>query len=134
MHGGGDLAAATSIAVEMVGSMGLGGSLISFRAMDGGPLAGNLAASVLADEQGREAVERLLAEQKQEVTTLLAGNRHVIEALRDQLLERNELVDDEITDVIEKAMSSEPGQVRTIIDLRDEDLVIQRSSDRVGDR
>ncbi|MFW2338619.1 MAG: AAA family ATPase [Acidimicrobiia bacterium] len=130
----GDLAAATSIAVEMVGSMGLGGSLISFRAMDGGPLAGNLAASVLADEQGREAVERLLAEQKQEVTTLLAGNRHIIESLRDQLLERNELVDDEITDVIEKAMSSEPGQIRTIIDLRDEDLVIQRSSDRVGDR
>ncbi len=122
----GDLAAATSIAVEMVGSMGLGGSLISFRALDGGPLAGNLAATVLADESGRHAVDEILNAQKQEVTTLLAGNRHIIEALRDQLLLRNELVDEEILDVIEGAAAPGETEVRTIIDLRDEDLVIHR--------
>ncbi len=120
----GDLAAATNIAVEMVGSMGMGESLISYRALDGGPLAGNLAATVLGDEHGRVAVDRLLAEQKQEVTTLLAGNRHIIEALRDALLERNELVDEEIIEVVEAAQGIAPKAVRTIIDLRDEDLVV----------
>ncbi len=120
----GDLAAATNIAVEMVGSMGMGGSLISYRALDGGPLAGNLAATVLGDEHGRTAVDRLLAEQKQEVTTLLSGNRHIIEALRDALLERNELVDEEIIEVVEAAQGIAPPAVRTIIDLRDEDLVV----------
>jgi ATP-dependent Zn protease len=122
----GDLATATSIAVEMVGSMGMGGSLISYRALDGGPLAGNLAATVLADEHGRKAVDGLLASQKQEATTLLAGNRHIIEALRDQLLLRSELVDEEIIDVIEGAVAVGSGAIRTLIDLRDEDLIIQR--------
>ena len=122
----GDLAAATSIAVEMVGSMGMGGSLISYRALDGGPLAGNLAATVLADDHGRKAVDGLLDSQKQEVTTLLAGNRHIIEALRDQLLLRSELVDEEIIDVIEGAVAVGSGAIRTLIDLRDEDLIIQR--------
>jgi ATP-dependent Zn protease len=128
----GDLAAATTIAVEMVGSMGLGGSLISFRALDGGPLGGNLAAIVLADDQGRKAVDELLAAQKQEVTALLSGNRHIIEALRDQLLLRNELVDDEIIDVIEGALAVDSGKIRTIIDLRDEELLIHRHPDDPG--
>ena len=128
----GDLAAATTIAVEMVGSMGLGGSLISFRALDGGPLSGNLAAAVLADDQARRAVDELLAAQKQEVTALLSGNRHIVEALRDQLLLRNELVDDEIIDVIEGALAVDGGKIRTIIDLRDEDLVIHRHPDDPG--
>ena len=125
----GDLAAATNIAVEMVGSMGLGGSLISFRALDGGPLAGNLAATVLADDQGRKAVDDLLTSQKQEVSSLLAANRHIIEALRDELLIRSELVDEEILNVIEAAIAVGTGEVRTIIDLRDEDLVIHRAPD-----
>ena len=122
----GDLAAATNIAVEMVGSLGLGGSLISFRALDGGPLAGNLASTVLGDEQGRRAVDELLASQKQEVVALLSGNRHIVEALRDQLLLRSELVDEEIIDVIEGAVAVGSGKIRTIIDLREEDLLIQR--------
>lgn len=122
----GDLAAATSIAVEMVGSMGLGGSLISYRALDGGPLAGNLAATVLADEHGRRAVDALLNDQKQKTVDLLAVNRHIIEALRDALLDRKELVDEEILEVIEGAIHAGGDELRTIIDLRDEDLVVYR--------
>lgn len=106
---GGDLANATGIAVEMVGSLGLGGSLISFRSLDGGPFGGNLAHQVLADRRARESVDQLLNDAKADVRRLLSGNRHVIEALRDALLDRDELVDEEIVEVIEKAGPTELG-------------------------
>jgi cell division protease FtsH len=99
----GDLAAATNLAVEMVGSMGLGGSLISFRSLDGGPFAGNLVAKVLSDSKARDAVDDLLAEQKAVVTGLLSENRHLVLALRNALLEKNELVEREIISTIEEA-------------------------------
>jgi ATP-dependent Zn protease len=101
----GDLATATEIAVEMVGSMGLGNSLISFRAVDQGITGGNLAATVLSDDRARQAVDALLFEQKAVVTALLRDNRHLIEALRDALLERDELVGREILEVLETATS-----------------------------
>ena len=99
----GDLATATGLAVEIVGSLGLGGSLISFRALDDGPLGGNLVAKVLADDRARQAVDDLLREQKEKVVALLAAHRHVVEALRDALLDREELVGREILEVIEEA-------------------------------
>ena len=99
----GDLATATSIAAELVGTMGLGGSLVSFRAVESGPLGGNLVAKVLADDRARTSLERILEEQKELVTGMLADHRHLIEALRDALLDREELVDREITEVLEKA-------------------------------
>jgi cell division protease FtsH len=101
----GDLATATNIAVEMVGSLGLGDSLISFRAVDHGVVGGNLAAAVLADEHARAAVDSLLTEQKQVVASLLQDNLHLIEALRDELLENDELVESEILEVLEAARS-----------------------------
>jgi cell division protease FtsH len=110
----GDLATATTLAAEMVGSMGLGGSLISFRALDDGPLGGNLVAKVLADGPARETVDRLLTEQKELVTVLLTAHRPVLEALRDALLERDELVGREILEVIEAAADGR----RLILDLR----------------
>ena len=100
----GDLATATNIAAEMVGALGLGGSLVSFRAVEDGPLGGNLVAKVLADDGARQAVENLLDRQKQIVSSLLRDNLHLIEALRDALLEHDELVEREILDVIEGAL------------------------------
>ena len=110
----GDLAAATGLAVELVGSLGLGGSLISFRALDDGLLGGNLVAKVLADDRAREAVDRLLAEQKEQVTALLAAHRHLVEALRDALLQHDELVGREIIQVIERAQEERD----LVVDLR----------------
>jgi len=110
----GDLATATQIAVEMVGSMGLCGSLISFRALDGGPLGGNLVAKVLSDPVARRSVDDLLNEQKEIVVTMLGEHRHLVEALRDALLERDELVGREIIEVLE-ASCAEPDLV---VDLR----------------
>lgn len=109
-----DLSAATTLAAEMVGSMGLGGSLISFRAVDAGPLGGNLAARVLADPAARQAMDLLLTEQKQAVTDLLIAHRPILERLREVLLERHELVGREILEVIEDAARER----RVIIDLR----------------
>ncbi|HXF72943.1 MAG TPA: AAA family ATPase [Actinomycetota bacterium] len=101
-----DLAAATEIAAKMVGAFGMAGSLISFEAMAEGPVGRrNLVARVLADEAGKRAVEDLLAAQRERVAELLEENRDVVEALRDALLERDELVGDEIREVIEKALA-----------------------------
>jgi len=120
----GDLSAATQVAAEMVGSLGLGGSLVSFRALDNGPLGGNLVAKVLADRQGRASVESILAENKGEVGSLLAQNRHIVEALRDALLTRHELIGDEILDVIREAETARTGDAVAIIDLREEEYPV----------
>ena len=63
----------------------------------------NIVAKVVADEKGREAVEAILNGAKDEVGRLLRGHRHVLEALRDALLLREELIGDEILDVIRQA-------------------------------
>ena len=98
-----DLAYATDLAVQMVGAAGMGGSLVSYAASGGGLLDGGLGARVLGDAQGRQAVEELLARQQVAVRQLLARNRDLVEALRDALLERHELIGREITDVLEQA-------------------------------
>ncbi len=54
-----DLAHATTLAANMVGSFGMAGSLISFDALSNGPLGGaNLVAKVLGDADGQTAGRR----------------------------------------------------------------------------
>jgi ATP-dependent Zn protease len=95
----------------MVGSLGMGPSLISYDAMAVAG-AGNIAAKVLSNDAGREAVDHLLEEARDVARSLLAANVHILEALRDALLERDELVGDEILEVIRAAESE-------VIDLRE---------------
>ncbi|MGH8937013.1 MAG: AAA family ATPase [Acidimicrobiia bacterium] len=123
-----DLQAATEIASEMVGSLGLGSSLVSFRAFDTGRLGGNLVAKVLGDREGRKEVAAILERQKGEVTRLLSAHHHLVEALRRSLLEREELVDDEIIEVLRKAEAG--GGV--VVDLRQEEPAVYRPSPTVG--
>jgi ATP-dependent Zn protease len=111
----GDLISATQVAAELIGSMGLGGSLISYRASDTGPLGGNLVAKLIADPEARRAMDGLLDEQKDLVTGLLSQNRHLVAALRDALLDREELVGREIIEVIEAA--ADRGGI--VVDLRE---------------
>jgi cell division protease FtsH len=102
-----DLAHATTLAANMVGSFGMAGSLISYDAVTHGPIGGaNLVAKVLADAEGKKGVEDILAAQKERVEAALAENRDVHAALRDALLERDELVREEILEVIEKAIAN----------------------------
>ena len=109
---GGDLLYATNAAAEMVGAHGMNGSLVSYMAIQNSSFSDtNIVGRVLADERGRDAVEALLQAQKVEAKRLLEENRHLVEALRDALLERHELVGTEITDVLEQAARP------TVIDL-----------------
>ena len=101
-----DLAYATKVAAMMVGSFGMGRSLISYEAVESGPLNENTVAKVLSSEEGYKEVDRLLSMSKSEVRSLLDANRHLIEALRDALLERDELIGDEILEVLRVAEAS----------------------------
>ncbi|MDQ1465781.1 MAG: cell division protease FtsH [Actinomycetota bacterium] len=98
-----DLSHATTIAAQMVGSFGMAGSLVSFEAVENGPINQGIVGKVLANDDGRRAVERLLGQAKADTRALLDENRHLVEALRDELLEHEELVGDEITDVRREA-------------------------------
>jgi cell division protease FtsH len=100
---GGDLLYATKVAAQMVGASGMTESLVSFAAVGSSPYGEDMVGRVLGDGQGRELVEDLLAQQKMLVRGLLGANRHLVEALRDALIERHELVGHEITDVLEAA-------------------------------
>ena len=101
---GGDLSYATTVAAQMVGAVGMGGSLVSLAAVQNGALAdSNLVGRVLSDPAGRSAVESILSDQKQVAKELLTANSHIVEALRDALIERHELVGRQIRDVIESA-------------------------------
>ncbi len=111
---GGDLLYATNVAAEMVGSCGMIDSLISFAAVQNSSLNdSNIVGRVLADPAGRAAVEDLLQSQKVIVKAILEENAHLIAALRDALLEREELIGHEITDVLTGA------QDQQVIDLRE---------------
>ncbi|MHB8681837.1 MAG: AAA family ATPase [Acidimicrobiales bacterium] len=97
-----DLQAATNAACQMVGAFGMGDSLVSLVALEA-PTAGNVVAKVLASDKERQQVETMLQEAKFRVRKMLEEHRHVVEALRDALLEREELVANEILDVITAA-------------------------------
>jgi len=109
----GDLTAATRTAAIMVGALGLGDSLISFDAANMGNGA-DVVAKVLASDQARAATEKILDESKARVTNMLSENRHLVEALRDALLEREELISEEILEVLAKAVADDDDLVLDI--------------------
>jgi ATP-dependent Zn protease len=97
----GDLVGATRIACTMVGGMGMGDSLLSVAAASGGPLGGSLVDKVLADERTRERADSLLRDAYNDARAVLTKEEAVMNALRDALMERSELVGSEIIEVIE---------------------------------
>jgi len=94
----GDLQAATTSACQMIGQLGMGTTLVSSSAME--VPAGGIVSKVLANDGTRAEVEELLAASKASVTQMLDAHRHVVEALRDALLDRQELIGEEIVSVI----------------------------------
>ncbi len=121
---GGDLLYATNVAAQMVGACGMTGSLVSYAAVQNSSFNdANLVGRVLADSRGRDAVEALLQEQKATVRGLIEDNRHLVEALRDALLERHELLGAEITDILRAAAATAPADV---VDLTDQAVTLRR--------
>ncbi|MGH9047914.1 MAG: AAA family ATPase, partial [Acidimicrobiales bacterium] len=101
----GDLASATATACQMVGVLGMGSTLI-VDTSSSLTRPGDVASNVLRNDAGRDEVELLLSRSKCEALSMLEENRHVVEALRDALLEREELVGPEILAVIQTATPS----------------------------
>jgi ATP-dependent Zn protease len=118
-----DLEAATDAAAKMVGAFGMAGSLISIEAAKT-PGSPNLVAKVLSDDAARVAVEEILRAARDDVRSLLSAHTHVVEALRDALLDREELVGDEIVEVMSGALepcvapASNGGPADEVLDLR----------------
>ena len=127
---GGDLLYATNVAAQMVGACGMAGTLVSYAAVQHSALADtNIVGRVLGDPTGRAQVEELLQEQQAAARALVTGSRHLVAALRDALLAREELVGEEITAVLEAAQAVGPevtsgaappvGPPPEVVDLRD---------------
>jgi cell division protease FtsH len=110
----GDLTYATNVAAQMIGAAGMGETLISFAAAPGSPMGGgDLVSRVMGDGEGRRMMEELLTARKEVTRELLGQNRHLVEALRDALVERHELIGGEIDRVLTAA------QRERTVDLRD---------------
>jgi cell division protease FtsH len=108
----GDLQSATEYAAAMVGAYGMGDELISYM---GSATPGSIIDKVLGSEDARKEVSRVLKEAKAVAVSVLTENAHVLEALRDALLERDELIGPEITTVIEDAITAkEASEVRLL--------------------
>jgi cell division protease FtsH len=107
-----DLVNATRNAATYVGVYGMGKSLVSLAAAGPGPFGdADPIGRVLADRGRSAEVEELLAECKQNVRNLLLKKRHVVEGVRDALLEREELVGDEIEMLMAELGEREPLEV-----------------------
>ncbi len=96
----GDLIAATTIGAQMIGACGMGESLISIAAAGNGILSGGLVEKVLADREARAELDALLDSSRAAARLIVVAHGAVVEALRDALLQRDELVGPEITAVI----------------------------------
>lgn len=104
----GDLRAATTWAATMIGSLGMDGSLFSYEAVET-PHA-NIVAKLSSTDDGKARIEALLDRSRTEVRSMLTDNRHVVEGLRDVLLDKQELIGDEITDAIAAVAAAAPAR------------------------
>jgi cell division protease FtsH len=106
-----DLQAATQIAAVYVGVYGMGKSLISAAAVNDPMMGGSPVAAVLSDPDRRKEVDGILNECRKRVRALLAEKTHVVEGVRDALLEREELIGDEIEALMAELGEREPIDV-----------------------
>jgi cell division protease FtsH len=96
-----DLVNATRNAAAYIGIYGMGRSLVSAAAMGGGPFGdGDPISSVLSDGERRKEIDALLDECRNRTRALLLNKRSVVDGVRDALLEREELIGDEIEELM----------------------------------
>src|SRR5262249_31605812 len=79
-------------------------------AVDDGPItATNIVGKVMGDTDAKREAEGILTAQKERALEVIGANRDIVEALRDALVERDELIGDEILDVINGAVARRGG-------------------------
>jgi cell division protease FtsH len=103
-----DLQNATRIACTYVGVTGMGRSLISVAALQPTMMDGDPIRAVLSDPERKKEVDELLESCRSQVRQLLETKRHVVEGVRDALLEREELIGDEIEELMAELGEREP--------------------------
>jgi cell division protease FtsH len=91
----GDLQQATWAAATMVGLFGMGKGLYSFGTLPN-EMAGSSIGALLRDGKVREEANGILAGARKEIEALLREKSAMVEGVRDALLEREEIVGDEI--------------------------------------
>jgi cell division protease FtsH len=106
-----DLVNATRNAAAYVGLFGMGKSLVSVGAMGPTMMDGDPIRSVLSDRDRSKEVDALLHECRARVRTLLQKKRVVVEGVRDALLEREELIGDEIEALMAELGEREPIEI-----------------------
>jgi cell division protease FtsH len=102
-----DLRNATFRAAQYVGAYGMGDKLASVAASQKG--AEDIVAAVMGSKERGAELEAMLQELKAETTALLTEHRYLTDALADALVEKGELVGEEITDLFEEAERLETG-------------------------
>ncbi|MEQ1698977.1 MAG: AAA family ATPase [Ilumatobacteraceae bacterium] len=98
-----DLATATELAAELVGTLGAGSSLFSLQAarMEG---ADNLVTKVLRDERARATADELLHAAADRAACTMLEHRRALLALADALCEADELSGDDVHAIVAGAM------------------------------
>ena len=91
-----DLRQATWAAATMVGLFGMGKELYSFGTIPNELVGGTSVGALLRDGEVREQANQILAEARSEVEGLLRERSTIVEGVRDALLEREEIVGEEI--------------------------------------
>ena len=94
-----DLAAATTIASQLVGQLGTGPGLLSLEAA-AIPTAANLVAKVLSDETSRNAAEALLTEGSERAALMTSKYREALLRIADGLCENDELEGHQIKAIV----------------------------------
>jgi cell division protease FtsH len=107
-----DLVNATRTAAAYVGLFGMGKSLASVAAAGPSPFGDvDPIGRVLSDPERRKEIDVLLNDCKDRVRNLLLKKRHVVDGVRDALLERDELIGDEIEALMADLGEREPIEV-----------------------
>jgi cell division protease FtsH len=91
-----DLRQATWAGATMVGLFGMGKELYSFGTIPSDLAGGSSIGTLLRDAEVREEVNGILLEARQEIEDLLRQKGAIVEGVRDALLEREEIVGEEI--------------------------------------
>jgi cell division protease FtsH len=109
---GADLQQATLSCLQYVGQWGMGRHLYSFAVIPESEIGGTIQ-FMLGQEEVREEVDALLKRCKAEVTELLRSRRAALERIRDELLEREELVGDRLEALMTEIFPPQDVAART---------------------
>jgi cell division protease FtsH len=94
---------------------GMGRSLVSVGAMGPSMFDGDAIGSVLRDGDRRREVDAILDDCRRRVRSLLSEKSSVLEGVRDALLEREELIGDEIEALMASLGERDPIEVEVPI-------------------